>query len=344
MNDCVHSSPFYSENGVFLIAEVGGNHEGDFGYAKELLHMAAESGADAVKFQIYTGESLVNPRYDPERVAHFNRFALSREQYVELAELCGSLGTRFMASVWDPGMFEEIDPYMPIYKVGSGDLTAYDFLARCAATGKPIILSTGLATLAEIRDAVAFIAGKDGRYLRERRLALLQCTAMYPAPDDQANLKVMDVLREETGLPVGYSDHTRGVKAVEVAVAMGAEIIEVHFSDNPEKTGFRDHQVSLSGVQVKQFLETVKQIRCLQGDGVKAPMPVEIDSGHVHSFRRGVYLSRDGAAGEVIEASDLVTLRPLRGISARFFFRVVGKRLRRAVQRHEALNWDDFEN
>ena len=221
-------SIFNSKSGTYIIAEVGGNHEGDFEYAKELARLAATSGADAVKFQVYTGDTLVNPIMDPDRNKHFKRFELSREQFTELAHICTEAGVDFLASVWNPDAFQWTAPLLPLFKIGSGDLTAYDILARTAGTSKPIILSTGLSTLAEVLAAVDFIQGINPVYKTKGKLALLQCSAMYPIPDSDANLNVMQTFREATGLPVGYSDHTIGDDAILAAVAMGAEIGRAH--------------------------------------------------------------------------------------------------------------------
>ena len=142
---------FKSKNGVYLIAEIGGNHEGDFEYAKRLTDLACQSGVDAVKFQIYTGNALVSKIEDPDRNIHFKRFELTPEQYICLAKQCQENGVTFTASVWDMRAFEWIDPYIKFYKIGSGDLTAYPILKNIASLSKPIILSTGLATLEEVR-------------------------------------------------------------------------------------------------------------------------------------------------------------------------------------------------
>ena len=333
-------SVFKGKNGTYVIAEVGGNHEGDFEYAKELARLAAASGADAVKFQIYTGDTLVNPLVDPDRNKHFKRFELNREQFSELAAICGEYGVDFLASVWNPEAFEWAGPLMPLFKVGSGDLTAYDILARTARTGKPIILSTGLATLAEVLAAVDFILRVDPSYETERKLALLQCSAMYPIPDSDANLNVMETLRKATGLPVGYSDHTTGSDAILAAVAMGAEIIEKHFTDTREGKEFRDHKVSLTRAEMQEFTEKVRRIHTLKGTGEKCPVPSELEAGHVRSFRRATYPARDLQAGHVLSADDLVTLRPCVGLGADAFYDIVGKTLKENVTRHQPLSWD----
>ena len=333
---------FMGRTGTYVIAEVGGNHEGDFEYAKRLARLAADSGADAVKFQIYTGDTLVNPVVDPDRNKHFKRFELSRDQFAELAQICTRSGVDFLASVWNPEAFAWAAPLLPLFKIGSGDLTAYDILALTAATGKPIILSTGLSTMKEVLAAVEFIQGIDASYKTDGKLALLQCSAMYPIPYSDANLNVMHTLRKATGLPVGYSDHTPGDEAILAAVAMGAQIIEKHFTDSREGKTFRDHKVSLTQDEMRAFVARTENIHTLQGDFEKRPVPSEIEAGHVKSFRRATYPGKDLPAGHVIEQGDLVTLRPCQGLGAEYFFSIVGRTLAQAVARHQPLSWDLF--
>ncbi len=317
---------FKSKNDVYLIAEIGGNHEGDFDYAKKLTRLAAESGADAVKFQIYTGDSLVNLKYDPDRNKHFKKFQLTQEQYVELAELCQELDITFMASVWDVDAFGYIDKYMPIYKVGSGDMTAYNLIKKMVHMGKPIILSTGLATFEEVRNVVSFVESIDSSYITEKKLAVLQCTSMYPIPFEDANLNVMQTYKEKFSIPIGYSDHTTDMDAVEVAISMGAEVIEVHFTDSRENKEFRDHKVSATKDEIQALIKKIKKIKTLQGSFEKKPTKSEIESGHINSFRRGIYAKKELQAGETIQEEDLITLRPLVGVGAEKFYDMVGKK------------------
>ncbi|MBM4305794.1 MAG: N-acetylneuraminate synthase [Deltaproteobacteria bacterium] len=332
----------FQRDRVFVIAEIGGNHEGDFKYAQRLTRLAAESGADAVKFQIYSGDHLVNPLIDPDRNRHFKKFQLTKDQYIELAKLCGQLGVKFMASVWDMDAFTYIDKFVLIYKIGSGDLTAYNIIKKIAQKGKPIILSTGLANMEEVLHAVKFIYSINSSYRSEKKLALLQCSSMYPIPDEDANLNVMLTLKEKTGLPVGYSDHTVGTIAVETAVAMGAEIIEIHFTDTREGKTFRDHLISLTKEEIKSLIEKIRKIKKLQGGFEKKPTQSERESNHIISFRRGVYPNRDLNAGEIIKEEDLVTLRPCTGIEAESFFEVVGKKLLVDVRKGQILSLEYF--
>jgi len=334
---------FEGKNGVFVIAEIGGNHEGNFEYAQRLTRLAADSGVDAIKFQIYSGDHLVNPLIDPDRNRHFKKFQLTRDQFIDLAKLCRQLDVIFMASVWDIDALSYIDEFMPIYKIGSGDLTAYSTIKRIAEIGKPIILSTGLADLEEVLHTMEFIYSIDPSYRVERKLALLQCTSMYPIPDEDANLNVMLTLREKTGLPVGYSDHTIGVTAVETAVAMGAEIIEIHFTDRREGKTFRDHFVSLTKTEIQMLIEKIQKIKKLQGGFDKTPTRAEIESNHVISFRRGLYPARNLKAGEVIREEDIVTLRPCIGLGAELFYEIIGRKLKVDVEKYQILSKECFE-
>ena len=334
---------FKSKNDVYIIAEIGGNHEGDFEYAKELTHLAAESGADAIKFQIYTGDSLVNSKYDPNRNKHFKKFELSKSQYIELAELCEKIGITFMASVWDIDAFSYIDKYMPIYKVGSGDMTAYNLIKKMVLTGKPLILSTGLATQKEVDNVVSFIESVDSEYISKRKLSVLQCTSMYPIPDEDANLNVMKTYMEKYNLPIGYSDHTIGMDAIETAVAMGAEIIEVHFTDTREGKEFRDHKVSATKDEIQALIKKIKKIKTLQGSFIKKPTKSEINSKHVDSFRRGVFAKKDLKEGTVLQEDDLISLRPLTGTCASNYYNLIGTKLQNDIDKLEIIPMKDIK-
>lgn len=331
------SSPWQGRHGPLLIAEIGGNHEGDFDYAVRLTNLAIESGADFIKFQLYRGDTLVSPVESPDRAAHFKRFELRQDQHRELATLCESAGVGYMASVWDLEMLEWIDSHLPIYKIGSGDLTAYPIVRELAKRGKPIILSTGLATLDDVLDSVRFIQSVNPTYRSAQMLALLQCTSMYPIENQDANLRAMDTLREATGLTVGYSDHTTGTLALFVAASRGAQVLEFHFTDEREGKSFRDHKVSLTRDEVKHLCAELDELDVLLGDGIKRPLACELESAHVTSFRRAVYCRRPLRAGEVIRQDDLVVLRPNHGIDARQFDAIAGKRAARDLKAFEAI-------
>lgn len=335
--------PFEGKLGPLLIAEIGGNHEGDFEYAKRLTQLAIDANVDYIKFQLYTGDTLVSKVESADRNKHFKKFELSIEQHIELAKKVTNAGIGYMASVWDSSMMKAIDQYITIYKVGSGDLTAYPILKSITSFRKPIILSTGLASEIEVVDAINYLQSLDKMYINPTNLAVLQCTSMYPITFSDANLAVMKRYKELTGLTVGYSDHTVGITAIEYAFAMGAEVLEFHFTDSREGKAFRDHKVSLTPEEVKILQSRIVAINELKGSSEKKPLPVEIENGHDISFRRAVYLNRDIKAGEQIKESDITVLRPLHGIDARDFEKIIGKKVRADIRSFEKLNWDMFE-
>jgi N-acetylneuraminate synthase/N,N'-diacetyllegionaminate synthase len=328
------------KHGPLLIAEIGGNHEGDFEYAKRLTQLAIETDVDMVKFQIYTGDSLVSRLESPTRNAHFKKFELSRAQHLELAKMVTDAGLRYTSSVWDLSAIAWLDPYIPVYKIGSGDLTAYPVLRDTAKLGKPLIISTGLSTEEEVLEAIQFIQKVNPVYTAPEMLAVLQCTSMYPINPEDAHLHVMGRLKAQTGLTIGYSDHTEGSKALYYAVAMGAEVLEFHFTDSREGKVFRDHKVSLTPAEVKALIQEIGLIHRLQGSAHKAPTQIELDNGHELSFRRAVYPNQNLKAGTRLSAENLTVLRPNHGIDARAFDEVVGKQLKQDVEAHQKLDWN----
>ena len=320
-------SPWQGRHGPLLIAEIGGNHEGDFEAALHMTDLAIASGADVVKFQIYSGDTLVSPVESPDRHRHFQRFELTREQHLQLARRIIEAGCIYNASVWDLEALDWLDPHLTFYKVGSGDLTAYPLLVGLARRGKPILLSTGLSTLDEVVDAVRLIRATNPAYARPEMLALLQCTSMYPTAPEEVNLRAMDALAQATGCPVGYSHHTSDELALLAAVARGARVLEFHFTDRREGQDFRDHAISLMAGEVRDLAAQAVRIRRLLGCAGKAPTQGEEDSGHVTSFRRAVYCTRPLQAGDRLRREDLVVLRPNHGVDARDFEDVVGRQV-----------------
>ena len=335
---------FNGKNGPLLIAEIGGNHEGNFDYAKGLTELACQSGVDAIKFQIYTGDTLVSPLEDPARNKHFKKFELSKNEYIELAELCNFHHVAFTSSIWDISIIPWIDKYMSFYKIGSGDLTAYSLLKHIAEIGKPIVLSTGLSTFDEVKASVRFIQKQNSVYRKKSYLAVLQCTSMYPIPLKDANLNVMKKYKGEFGLTVGYSDHTVGSNAVKQALSMGAEIIEMHFTDDREGKTFRDHQISFTKEEIIELIGYINQINAIRGSDKKRPLESEIESGHVRSFRRAIYPCKNIKKGEILTEQNITILRPNHGIDARHYFDILGKSLKKNISKYEKLNWDDIEH
>lgn len=321
-----------------LIAEIGGNHEGDFEKAKELVDSAISSGADVIKLQIYTGDGLVSEIESPKRNKHFKRFELTLDQHIQLAEIVKSAGILYSASIWDFDSLEAMDGWLDFYKIGSGDLTHFPMLDFCVARRKPILLSTGLATREDVDSAVNRLRKGDSYYELPENLCIMQCTSMYPIPTAECNLSVMNTFQALYNCTIGYSDHTEGVMALEVAASMGANVLEFHFTDKKENREFRDHKVSLVESEVKDLKSKINEILIIRGSGAKEPQESERESGHMVSFRRAVYLSKDIDAGELITENDLVYLRPCHGTDVRLYNQVVGSRALRDLKAHAALS------
>jgi N-acetylneuraminate synthase/N,N'-diacetyllegionaminate synthase len=330
---------FEGKIGPLLIAEIGGNHEGNFEYAKKLTELAISTNVDFIKFQLYMGDTLVSKLENPQRNEHFKKFELTQKQHIYLAQMIHEAGIGYMASVWDEQMMEWIDPYMPIYKIGSGDLTAYPMLKAIAQKRKPIIISTGLSNEKEVLEAIDYIQGLDPIYKDPNFLAVLQCTSMYPINDSDANLSVIKRLKEITGLTVGYSDHTIGMQAMLYAYLLDAEIFEFHFTDAREGKEFRDHKVSLTTEEVLVFKDEIKRIQTLKGNNIKKPLPIEKENKHEISFRRAVYPLVDIKKGTVLTKDNLTCLRPNHGIDAREFESLLGRESLVDLKKHQKLEW-----
>ena len=325
------------KNGPLLIAEIGGNHEGNFSYAKKLTKDAITSGADVVKFQLYSGDGIVNKKISPDRNLHFKKFQLTKDQHIELANMCKNAGVQYNASIWVPEMIDWVDKFQKFYKIGSGDLTAYPIILEFTKRGKPILLSTGLSSLQEVKATVNFIKKSNSIYRKKNMIAVMQCTSMYPTDDTDVNLRVIDQFKKTFNLEIGYSHHSLGELPLLTAYIKGANILEFHFTDGREGKVFRDHHISLTKKEVIELSSKLKRIKSLLGSPKKIPLKSEIKSGHIKSFRRGIYLSKDIKKGEIITNKDLVCLRPNEGLDARKFKMILGKRSPKNFKRLEKI-------
>jgi len=313
-------------HGPLLIAEIGGNHEGNFRYAKKLTEKAIASGADVIKFQMYKGDTLVNRNISPDRNNHFKKFELTKKQHLELAQICMSNGVQYNASVWDIEMLKWIDKYLSFYKIGSGDLTAFPIISEFAKRGKPILLSTGLSKIDEIKQTIRFIKKINPVYKKKHMLAIMQCTSMYPTKDADVNLSVIKEFKKKFKIDVGYSDHSIGDLALLIAYSEGANILEFHFTDSRKNKTFRDHFVSLTKHEVKELCLKIVRTKVLLGSSKKKVLKSEIDSGNLKSFRRALYFNKNIKKGEIIKKKNLVCLRPNEGLDARKINFIVGKK------------------
>ena len=227
------------------------------------------SGADVVKFQLYSGDAIVNKKISPDRNKHFKKFQLSKKQHIELAKMCLKAGVQYNASIWDLEMIEWVDKYLKFYKIGSGDLTAYPVIYEFAKRGKPILLSTGLSNLKEIKDTINFIKKTNPIYKKKNMIAIMQCTSMYPTEDSDVNLLVIDQFKKSFNYEIGYSHHSFGDLPLLVAYIKGAKILEFHFTDTRKGKVFRDHLISLTKNEVKNLSSKFKRVKKLLGKSEK---------------------------------------------------------------------------
>jgi N-acetylneuraminate synthase/N,N'-diacetyllegionaminate synthase len=331
-----------------LIAEAGVNHNGDPGMARRLIDAAREAGADAVKFQSFSAESLVTgsaPKAAYQETAvgpgltqqgMLAGLELPPGTLEELAGYARSRGILFLSSPFDEGNADRLDTLgVPAFKIASGELTNLPFLQYVARKGRPVILSTGMATLGEIEEAVQAIRDEG-----VEEILLLHCVTSYPAPLESMNLRVIRTLRRAFQLPVGLSDHTRGHIASAVAVALGACAVEKHLTLSRSLPG-PDHQASAEPAEMAELVRTVHSVELALGTGVRKPTAEEEEICRV--VRRSLVAAVDIPRGEVLTESMVAARRPGTGVPPRFMNRFVGRRARKHIAADTQLSWDLVE-
>jgi N,N'-diacetyllegionaminate synthase len=330
---------------VFVIAEAGVNHNGELGLALRLCDAAKAGGADAVKFQTFRAEDLVVPgaptaEYQKRQTGEQDQFGmllkleLTHAQHERIRDHCDAIGIEFFST---PFSVEAVDMLVALgvkrLKMPSGELTHRALVEHACATGLPVILSTGMATLDEVREALQW-AGEVRTSLDG--LSVLHCTSAYPAPDEALNLRAIATLREAFKLPVGYSDHSEGIEASLAAVSLGAVIIEKHITLDRSLPG-PDHAASLEPEPFAAMVRGIRRIGAMLGDGVKEPRAAERDAARV--ARRSIVAAVDIPAGATLDAGMLACRRPATGIAPREWERVVGGTARAPIPAGTVLQW-----
>lgn len=335
----------------FVIAEAGVNHNGSEELALRLVDVAAKAGADAVKFQTFRAKQLVcagapKAEYQQRQTGGGDQLAMLRA--LELSEAahravvarCAERGIEFMST---PFSAEAADFLVGLgmrrIKVPSGELTNKPLLEYFAGFGLPLIVSTGMADLNEVREALGWIVAAQERAGVVTEVTVLHCTSSYPAAAEDVNLRAMTTLAQATARPVGYSDHTLGIAVSTAAVALGAGVIEKHFTLDRGLPG-PDHQASLEPVELTALVQAVRTVEAALGDGIKAPRPAELPVRDV--ARRSVTLVRDVMAGQSLVDADLALLRPGTGIPPKALDALPGRILRRTLAAGTTLAWDDL--
>ena len=330
-----------------VVAEAGVNHGGSVDRARDLVRAAAEAGADAVKFQTFHADALARPdapqaAYQRERAPSATQREMLRglelpdEAWGQLAEEAATRGILFLSTPFDLRSARLLASLgIPGFKVGSGDLTNLILLRALAAFGRPLLISTGMATLDEIDVSLA-----DLRAHGDPPVVLLHCTSAYPAPMADANLRAMATLRDRYAVPIGYSDHTRGLAAAVAAAALGAAVIEKHITLDRSLPG-PDHAASLEPGEFAAMVRGARAAATALGSGGKRPAASELDARNV--ARRSLAAIRALPAGHVLREEDLTALRPADGISPQRLDAVVGRRLARGVETAATLLPEDLD-
>lgn len=314
---------------VLIIAEAGVNHNGSLELAKRLVDVAKESGADIVKFQTANLRALVsksapmaeyqkqNTGKEEAQFTMLEKLLLTYREFRELADYCKAKEIQFLSTPFDIDSVRFLEDLVELWKIPSGEITNLPYLIEIAKTGKKVILSTGMSTIAEVRDAVEIL-----RKFGTKELILLHCTTQYPAPYEEVNLKAMLTLKNTFDVPVGYSDHTRGTEVAVAAAAMGAAVIEKHFTLSRAMEG-PDHKASLEPDELKELVREIRNIEKAMGDGRKEPSVSEMANMEV--ARKSIVTSKPIRAGESFTEDNLTTKRPGSGISPMKWFEVVGQ-------------------
>lgn len=332
---------------VFIIAEAGVNHNGDIESAKELVDKASEAGVDAVKFQTFKAGDLVTKNtdmadYQKENIGEeksqydmIKELELDYEDFEELKKYCDEKGILFLSTAHTMEAADVLELLVPIYKIGSGDLTNLPYLEKLAEKGKPIILSTGMGTLGEVEEAVDII-----RSTGNEELILLHCITDYPAAMETINLRTMLTLRDSFKTLVGYSDHTLGITAPIAAVSMGASVIEKHFTLDKEMKG-PDHKASLEPDELKDMVNEIRHIEKGLGDGIKKPTENEEKIKKI--ARKSVVADDNISEGTELNENMLVIKRPGNGIPPKHLKKLIGKKTVREIGKDELISWDMIE-
>lgn len=319
---------------IVIVAEIGNNHEGDYQVAVELVRSAAACGVDAVKFQTFRTDHYVS-KADEARYKRLKTFELTEQQFGDLAALTRSLGLRFLSTPFDLESARVLRDLVDAYKIASGDITFYPLIQSVCQTAKPIILSSGASSLDQVKTTERFISDQWRRQGIASELAILHCVSSYPVPPAQANLRAIACLRETFPCTIGYSDHTEGIEACLLAVGLGAQIIEKHFTLDKNFSDFRDHRLSADPSEMKVLVERLRAAEAMLGAPAKGVQPCE--EAMALAIRRSIVACSDLPAGHRISAGDLTWVRPAGGLAPGQEDQLIGRTLVHAVKTGERI-------
>jgi len=333
---------------VYVVAEMSGNHNQDYDRAVEIIHQAKQAGVDAIKLQTYTADTItVDSDAEPFQVKGnlwdgYTLYSLYQEAYTpwewqpKLKEVADDVGLDLFSTPFDPTAIDFLEEMaVPAYKVASPELVDIPLIEQLAGLGKPIIMSTGMATLAEVDDALCAMRGVDP----DVSVILLKCTAAYPAPMDEMNLKTMPYLQQTFGVHVGLSDHTLGTDVAVAAAALGACVIEKHFTLS-RADGGPDAAFSLEPSEMKSLVDSVRNVEKALGEVVSGASEHEVIG---LKSRRSLFVVRDIEKGEELTRQNVRSIRPGQGLPPRYLQEILGKRARKALRAGTPLAWSSID-
>lgn len=336
---------------VIIIAEAGVNHNGDLQKALELVDAAAEARVDYVKFQTFKAEKIVNATAQKANYQKNNmhgdedtqfgmlkKLEMGEDWYPVLIKRCKEKGVQFLSTGFDVDSIDFLNALdIHFYKIPSGEITNKPYLQHIARKGKDIILSTGMANLLEVKDAIAVIESEG---ISRDRITVLHCNTEYPTPMEDVNLLAMNHIARELQVKIGYSDHTLGIEVPIAAVALGAVVIEKHFTIDRTLPG-PDHAASLEPEELKAMVNGIRNIElAISGSGIKEPS--ESEKKNIAIARKSLHIKHDLMKGHAVKVDDLIALRPANGISPMEIDAVVGKTLVQDVLAFSTLEWDQL--
>jgi len=334
---------------IYIIAEAGVNHNGDLNLAKKLIDIASTAGADAVKFQSFKAENIVSR--NAEKAAYqksttdasesqfemIKKLEIDEAAHVELMQYCKGKDIQFLSSPFD---LESIDLLnrlgLDIFKIPSGEITNLPYLRKIGKLNKKVILSTGMSNMEEIRTALEIIitAGTD-----KNNITILHANTEYPTPFEDVNLLAMQTIANTFKVNVGYSDHTLGIEIPIAAIALGATVIEKHFTLDRNMEG-PDHKASLEPHELKEMVKCIRNVEIAMGDGIKVPSQSE--KKNICIARKSIHYSNSLRKGHLIKESDIIMKRPGSGVSPELIDTIINRKLIRDVNQDEMFRWEDI--
>lgn len=319
---------------TYFVAEAGLNHNGDIKIAKKMIEEACICGADAIKFQTYKTESFLSE--SSQYFKFFKDVELSFEEFGELRDYAKNISITFFSAPFDIESADYLKKInVPCFKIASADLTNIPLLAHIADMNLPMVISTGLATMQEIQEAVEIC-----NYHGNKNIALLHCVANYPTLPEETNMYAIKTLKEKFRVPVGYSDNGDSTLVDLVAASIGADIIEKHFTLDRKMNG-PDHFFSIDPSSLKKLISEISLIEKIRGNGVKMPQQSEINNRN--TIRKSITTAKKIQIGDMFSENNLAVKRPASGIEPKYFSKIFGRKANKDIEKDTPLTWYDFD-